>query len=503
MRGIIVGDNYFENPRITIARANGAHRVAGLLRDRGIEVEVIDFFNAWTLDELEKIIRHSQLDFIGLSFGLGELNDCTLRAGEFVALAKQVHPDIKIIAGGSTVLLSTIEGIDLHLKGFADGAIDDLVDYLTTGSYPNKETKYTNIGYIKNVVDCNNHYSKFDLSNLRTKYTANDFLLPTENLTLETGRGCIFKCKFCNFPLIGKNKNDYIRCKEDIKDEILHNYYTYGISQYSITDDTFNDNELKVNILYEISQEVDFDLSFMCYARIDLFHAKPGTLDKMMAMGTKGMFFGIESLNPETSKTIGKGFTGDKLKDYLKYIKDTYPKLHITGSFIVGLPQETVEQSEENINYVIDNNLVDAVPVFGLHIPRNTEGVDVSLFSKEWYNYGYTELSKEEIKEILQDPKYEPLNIKNIDDLMKHSILWRNEHMNVFDADLAARKIRLKSFNTTKLGGWGCFANTHSGVPLETLLQLKRSEWDWTRVRETAKNLIDDYKIKKIAAITT
>lgn len=502
MRGIIVGDNYFDQPRISISRANGAYRIAGLLRDKGIEVEVIDFFNAWTIDELQKILTHYPIDFVGLSFGLGELNACALRANDFVALAKEMYPDIKVIAGGSTVLLNNIEGIDLHFKGFADGAIDDIVEYLQTGVFPNQELRFSDIGNIKNVVDCNKNYSTFDLSNLRTRYTKNDFLLPNENLTLETGRGCIFKCKFCNFPLIGKNKNDYIRSKEDIKEEIIYNYNTYGISQYSITDDTFNDNEIKVDMLYEISQEIDFDLSFMCYARIDLLHAKPGTLDKMMSMGVKGMFFGIESLNPETSKSIGKGFTGDKLKDYLIYIKDRYPKLHITGSFIIGLPYETLEQSKENIRYVVDNGLVDSIPVFGLHIPRNIEGTDLSLFSKEWYNYGYSELSEEEANEILKDPKYSSLNLGSVKDMMKHSILWKNEHMNVFEADFEALSLRKESFHKTKMGGWGCFSNTYSGIPLDTLLQLNRSEWDWTRIRQTAQSVIEDYKSKKISAIT-
>jgi radical SAM superfamily enzyme YgiQ (UPF0313 family) len=176
--------------------------------------------------------------------------------------------------------------------------------------------KDIDLGLPKKVVDCTHYYSKFDLSNLRTNYTANDFLSPHENLTLETSRGCIFRCKFCNFPLIGKNKNDYIRTKEDLKQEIIYNYETYGISQYSITDDTFNDNEIKIDNLYEISQEIDFELKFMCYARIDLLHARPGSLDKMMKFGVRGMFLGIESLNPETSKLIGKGFTGEKLINY-------------------------------------------------------------------------------------------------------------------------------------------------------------------------------------------
>jgi radical SAM superfamily enzyme YgiQ (UPF0313 family) len=143
----------------------------------------------------------------------------------FISLAKEINPNTKVIAGGNQVLCNSINNIDLNFKGFADGAVEDIVLYLKTGVYPKSElVKDFNLGMEKKVVDCSHYYSKFDLSNLRTNYTANDFLSPHENLTLETSRGCIFKCKFCNFPLIGKNKNDYIRTKEDLKQEIIYNY---------------------------------------------------------------------------------------------------------------------------------------------------------------------------------------------------------------------------------------------------------------------------------------
>lgn len=500
MRGIIIGDNFYDQPRVAITRTNGAHRVAGLMRNLGIEVEVLDFFNSWDKQELEKILECFPADFVGLSFGLGQLDD--EKVNDFISLAKILNPAVKIIAGGSQVLFNNIQGIDLYFKGFADGAVEDIVEYLTLGIYPNLLVKDIDVGGVKQVVDCNHYYSKFDLSNLRTNYTSNDFLSPYENLTLETGRGCIFKCKFCNFPLIGKNKNDYIRTKEDLKKEIVYNYTTYGISQYSITDDTFNDNEIKVDILYDISQEIDFQLRFMCYARIDLLNAKPNTLDKMVSFGVRGMFFGIESMNPETSKLIGKGFTGDKLKTYLKEIRQTYPELHITGSFIVGLPKESIEQTTTNIHYAIDNDLIDSAPVFALHIPKQTGGVDVSIFSKEWDQYGYEEMTLEEVVELTNQPKYSMFKNVDFDSISKHSVLWKNEHMNILDAEIAAMEIRKDIEMKTCMGGWNCFTATYSEIPLDTLLNLKRPDWDWDYVKDKAITFINNYKEKKIAALS-
>ncbi len=500
MRGIIIGDNFYDEPRVAIIRTNGAHRVAGLMRSQGLEVEVLDFFNSWESAELEQVLKAYCPDFIGLSFGLGQLNDAQVNS--FISLAKEVNPKIKVIAGGNQVLANRIEDIDLHFKGFADGAIDDIVEYLKTDIYPNESLiKDVDLGLPKKVVDCTHYYSKFDLSNLRTNYTANDFLSPHENLTLETSRGCIFKCKFCNFPLIGKNKNDYIRTKEDLKQEIIYNYETYGISQYSITDDTFNDNEIKINNLYEISQEIDFELKFMCYARIDLLHARPGSLDKMMKFGVKGMFLGIESLNLETSKLIGKGFAGEKLINYLREVKQQYPKLHFIGSYIIGLPKETLEQSRYNINFAIDEGLIDNSPMYALQIPKETGGMDVSIFSKEWDRHGYEEMSLDEINELMTQPKYGTLKNVDYENLSKYLVLWKNEHMNYFDAQLGALQIRADIEPKSGLGGWNCFAAAYTKIPVEELLQLKRTEWDWEYVKKAAVDFVEDYKRKKISVL--
>ena len=498
MRGIIVGDNFYDEPRVAVIRTNGAHRVAGLMRSQGLEVEVLDFFNSWHVDELEKVLKAYCPDFIGISFGLGQLDD--FRVNTFLSLARTINPNIKVIAGGNQVLYNTIQGIDLSFKGFADGAIEDIVAYLKTGVYPNTVLiNEVNLGIAKKIVECNHYYSRFDLSNLRTNYTANDFLLPNESLALETSRGCIFKCKFCNFPLIGKNKNDYIRSKEDLKQEIVYNYNTYGISQYNITDDTFNDNEIKINNMYEISQEIDFDLKFMCYARIDLLNARPGSLDKMVKLGVRGMFLGIESLNPETSKIIGKGFTGDKLLNYLREVKQQYPKLHLTGSYIIGLPKETLEQSRANINFTIDEGLIDTSPMYALHIPKQTGGVDISAFSTEWDQHGYIEMSLDEINELVSQPKYSAFKDIDYENVGKHAVIWKNEHMNVFDAQIAALQIRKEIEPKTVMGGWNCFAASYTGIPVDDLLQLKRPEWDWEYVKKTAVDFVEDYKRKKIS----
>jgi hypothetical protein len=222
----------------------------------------------------------------------------------------------------------------------------------------------------------------------------------------------------------------------------------------------------------------------------------------MVKFGVKGMFLGIESLNTETSKLIGKGFAGEKLINYLREVKQQYPKLHFIGSYIIGLPKETIEQSRYNINFAIDEGLIDNSPMYALYIPKQTGGIDTSIFSKEWDQYGYEEMSLDEVNELLTQPKYSAL--KNIDykTFSKHNVIWKNEHMNFLDAQLGALQIRADIEPKTGLGGWNCFAAAYTKIPVEELLQLKRTEWDWDYVKKAAVDFVEDYKHKKISVLT-
>ena len=501
MRGIIFGDSLYEEPRTSLARTSGGHRIATLLRKQGVEVEVVDFFNSWTLDELKSVVDASRLDFIGISLGLGELNPS--KTNQLIAYIKEKNKDTKIIVGGAHALDRGYDGIDLYFKGFFEEGVDDLIEYIETGTYKPEKVDTITIPTTKHVINCNKHYPAVDLTKLRNEYTENDFLSSRENLGLEVSRGCIFKCKFCSFALIGKKKNDYIRDKEDIKQEIIDNYIKWGITNYSITDDTFNDNEIKTDYLYEISQEVDFDLSFMAYIRVDLLRAKPGSLDKMVKAGFKGMHFGIETFTLAASKSIGKGFTGEPLKDYLREIKDQYPDLNITSSFIIGLPHESYSQAADNILSVVEEKLVDSCPVYPLGIPKKAElYADLSNFSLTWQDHGYEEISVNEAKRLLELPEYAAFKDLEIEEKSISEVIWKNDQMNVFDAWLYSYQLRQKIDPITTISGWHCFAaSADDNTTVDQRLRLNRLDWDWNSLKTKTFDFTEEYKRKKMLAI--
>ena len=138
MFGILFGDNHFfgskTNTRNTIGRATGVHRVATLMRKRNVDVEVVDFFNEWSDDELITFVNKFQkIDFIGFGVNLSPLEE--EKVNLLISRVKTLHPLVRVIAGGSSVLDKNFLGVDLFFKGFTENAIDDIIEYLKTGKF--------------------------------------------------------------------------------------------------------------------------------------------------------------------------------------------------------------------------------------------------------------------------------------------------------------------------------------------------------------------------------
>jgi radical SAM superfamily enzyme len=507
MFGLVFGDSFFYHgyPRVAISRSTGSHRIATLMRKRGVDVEVVDFFNSWDEDELIAFVsKFPKIDFIGLGLGLSMLE--TNRVNTLINKVKELHPLVKIVAGGSNVLDNQYNGVDLFFKGFTEGAIDDIIEYLKTGKFNPFLIETIKTHGMKKVVNCTHHYEKFDLSLLNTEYLETDFIQPNEALPIEFSRGCIFKCKFCNFPLVGKNKNDYIREKEDVKQELIRNYERWGTTRYILTDDTFNDNELKIDMVYEIANELDFKLSFASFARVDLLWAYKGSLDKLVKAGFKGFFFGIETLNELTSKSINKGFTGDRLKNYLKEIKQKHPQLHITGSFIVGLPYESIETFNNNLEWAIKEKVCDTYTFFPFSITVDNKVTAMSPFSYEWQNYGYEIMTDEEINEKIESgpPNLKELMIKyhnaKYDSNFRNNYLpWKNEHMNFLDAVVYTNECMRRTYEHSTHASFATIGRAFNRDNFDAELHIKKHEIDeQAQIKDTAE-FVKSYKLKKLA----
>lgn len=262
----------------------------------------------------------------------------------FFQYIRSLNSSIKIILGGAKVFMYThLKGVDNVFIGHSETMI---VDYMNSLSCKEAVTKWPKIV----DYDKKGQAPSWNFRRSRIDYKPESFILPSETLLLEIGRGCRFNCKFCSFSLIGRKRiSDYLKFEECLYSELLDNWNRFGTWKYIIVDDTFNDSTEKLRMVKRIVHKLPFQPAFWCYMRLDLIAVNPEHIELAKEIGIREVYFGIETLNKEAGKTIGKGMDPKKITDTLEKCAETWGKdTWITTGLICGLPNDTVEMFEKS-----------------------------------------------------------------------------------------------------------------------------------------------------------
>ena len=498
MQVLIFGDNKYQTHRMGILRAPGAHRIATHLRKRNLEVEVIDFYIDWNIEELYQIIDAQLTNptlFIGFSCSLmfeGIDNFCTIR--DYI---RSKNPDIPIVVGGNKTLHKGFAGADYYLEGLGESSSTALVDYLLGIT---KELVTQDVDGNK-VLNSLTDYKVSNVAGINISYNDGDFITSGEVLSLETARGCIFKCAFCDFPGIGKSKLDYLRDIDEIKNELKENYYKHGITKYFVVEDTINDTDIKCEMLEEIGRTLPFKLELMGYMRADLLVSRPKNVQQLVNAGFKAMHFGIETFNTEAGKIIGKGMPSAKLRAGLTNIKQQHPDLFFNATFIVGLPYETREEILEGVNWMKTSNVIDFWSYNPLMIPKTEPTIHHSYFTENYMLYGYKIMSDEEFSTRSKELEDTNFGLK----WWKHIMPWKNQNFNFFQAAQLASEINQSSNSSRKIDAWHAWSVSVFGQPIDELLKLQyiNGSFDGTTIEQLTKEYVDNYKTKKLNYLLT
>jgi radical SAM superfamily enzyme YgiQ (UPF0313 family) len=203
------------------------------------------------------------------------------------------------------------------------------------------------------------------------RFAKNDFILPNEALPLELSRGCIFKCKFCQYPNIGKDKDDFNKSMDSIRESLIYNYENYGTTHYYLSDDTLNSHRERTIAFHKMSKTLPFKLQYIGYVRMDLLDIWPEQLEILPDSGLISCHFGIESLDPESCKIVGKGWGAKNHREWILKLKDIWKdKVTMRCSLIAGLGKDTEQEWEEQQNWLESAGVED--PFFApLYLDKN------------------------------------------------------------------------------------------------------------------------------------
>lgn len=428
------------DPIFQVARAVGGYKIASHMRNLGYSVFVLNNFTHWMkngkINELlDKLIGPNTL-WVGFSSTLfmirrsevytkrhtrdGARNNILwhwpTQDEDMKTMTDYIRSKgVKTVYGG---MMNTHrshqvkECIDYYIVGMGEAMAEHLTDHLKNGT----ELKYnSSLGTKPYIIDYDQKGNEFDFRHSFINYVPEDFWNPEDAMGIEFGRGCIFKCKFCAYPLIGKRKGDlsFLREKERIKHELQQNYDLYGTTKYVVIDDTFNEQTLKLQAIADAIDELDLPpLQFSAFIRIDLVARFPEQIKLLKKINCCAWFLGVESLNYEAAKAIGKSCPKEKIFETVAAAKEAFnDELSVYASFITGLPGDNEETMNEWTKDLFSHShLFDSYSFSPLELGTASElsqnaekyGFDVDRETKQWIRDDWTSQEAVEYTKNLQ-----------------------------------------------------------------------------------------------------
>jgi hypothetical protein len=442
----------------SLSRPLGGHRIAHYLREQGWDIEVVDWANWWSLEELQEFFRSRYTkDTVFAGFGhLYSLWSNTTE--EFGIWIKKHYPNVTLISGSGVNPMFQSMCIDYYIQGFGEYAIVELLKYIA-GNGP--KPVFNLLGSRK-VIPAIDNYPAYPMKSLMVKYEDRDFIQSDEWLTVELSRGCKFKCAFCQFPVLGV-KDDSSRDTEDFEIQLRDAYDRFGISSYMIADETLNDRTEKISKFANVVERLNFTPWFSAYIRLDLLAARPLEREELLRMNVLGHYYGIESFNHKSAQAIGKGMKSDLIKQGLlntrNYFESNGRKLYRANiGLIAGLPYETKETLNNTLTWLVDNWQGQGFGIGPLGVPVLDTSAKPSDIALNISKYGYTEMTPEEIEIASAATKdYSDVlillrkgNYKEYD-----QVNWKNENMNIFEAkEITSQAYKIKQQHDFRPGGF-------------------------------------------------
>ena len=240
---------------------------------------------------------------------------------------------------------------DYICRGEGDDAIPELMDLISEGKdghhllniYPNEMRPALNV----NSLPPTDH-EIFDKRSLYRPFQGKIIKIAT----VETQRGCPFKCKFCNSPSnagIYKEETDSLffrhRTVEHIEMEIQHLIKTIDVEfLWIITDTLLTTSKKKFDEFCDMYSK--YKIPFFAQTRPELL--SPHQAKRLVEIGCQKLNMGVEHGDPQFRKdVIGRVYDNQKAIDAFRIAREA--GLSTTCNFIIGYPYETMESCMKSV----------------------------------------------------------------------------------------------------------------------------------------------------------
>lgn len=354
----------------TICRPLGPYQLAWYLRQHDYKIQVIDFVFRFSADEIFKLItRHITPETRILGIGTMIMPHAAAMASiekKFELVLKNIkkrYPQINIIAGGSGAM-----------RWARQHRNRTLFDYVFAGHAEDSVLAFFNHVYRSgprvpfDIEDGNRiiresfkflDIQPFNIEDCSFRWHNDDHIQPGESLPLELGRGCIFKCRFCSYPYIGKKKRDFNKSMACVRAELIDNYERFGTTTYYMLDDTFNADQQRVKDFADMVATLPFKIRYCTYLRPDLLYAHQDSIALLKDSGLSGAYLGVETLDQAAADVIGKPWSGRHAREFIPHLVHNLWKdeVAVQLGMIAGIPPQSYQSVMENNQWCIQNGL--------------------------------------------------------------------------------------------------------------------------------------------------
>ena len=354
---------------------------AAVLKKDGHDVELYDFIaNGWDKEKLRELICGKKPDFVVLDSTTPSIvsdTECA-RICKAESSAKVIMVGTHASALPEETLREAKGSIDVIALGEFDHTIRDIVEH-----WPDL-SGVTGLCFLtgENAVFTAPRPFIQDLDALPfpawefldiTKYFDAGRLYP--HIDIIGGRGCPYRCTFCQWPQLMFGHRYRFRSPGSIADEIEHDLRLFPKLKYGeffFEDDTFTVNRSRaIRICDEILRR-GLKIHWSVNARPDLCDSE--LFQAMKRAGCYKFLVGFESGDQQILDGIKKDLKLEKVKEFMALARQA--KIGVHGCFVLGLPGETRETAKRTVDFAL-----------GLGLDTLQISAAMPLPGSEYYDY--------------------------------------------------------------------------------------------------------------------
>lgn len=352
---------------------HGIASIGASTKAAGHEVSLIDLRQVGGAEDLASTLRDIDADVFGLSVSPVD----SQHAPSIAKIIRHFHPESKIIVGGihPTIFPERYDTpeIDAVVIGEGEVTFPDLVCiHELGGSLPRvirgEKPDLDRIPWVDREL--------FDYQR-----ELDCFFAPgqeTPSVTMLAGRGCPFKCNYCQpaeNAVFGKPYR--MRSPENVVAELRMLKKKYDFKSITFWDDTFTLNKSWIMKFCDLYEKENFGATIAACSRADIICRDEEMVERLASIGCDWFVIGMESGSQRILDFLKKGTTVEQNIEAGRICRKHGIKIFAT--FMMGLPTET--KAEALATALMIDKIAPEFPSMFFFNP--IEGTEIYSFCRE------------------------------------------------------------------------------------------------------------------------